>query len=76
MRITIKKLTVQYTEDDHSLLALDGVNLTLAPGRITALVGESGSGKTTLGKAIMGLLPDNAKVKGEIFLGQGKSAGV
>lgn len=70
MRITIKKLTVQYTEDDHALLALDGVDLTLAPGRITALVGESGSGKTTLGKAIMGLLPDNAKVKGEIFLDQ------
>jgi peptide/nickel transport system ATP-binding protein len=67
---TINKLTVQYTEDDHSLLALDRVDLTLAPGRITALVGESGSGKTTLGKAIMGLLPDNATVKGEIFLDQ------
>jgi peptide/nickel transport system ATP-binding protein len=68
--ITINKLTVQFTEEDHSLLALDRVGITLAPGRITALVGESGSGKTTLGKAIMGLLPDNAKVQGEILLGQ------
>jgi peptide/nickel transport system ATP-binding protein len=68
--ITINKLTVQYTEDDHALLALDRVDLTLTPGRITALVGESGSGKTTLGKAIMGLLPDNAKVQGEILLDQ------
>ena len=70
MLITIKKLTVQYLEDDHSLLALDQVDLTLAPGRITALVGESGSGKTTLGKAIMGLLPDNARVQGEILMDQ------
>ncbi len=70
MLTTIKKLTVQYTEDDHALLALDRVDLTLAPGRITALVGESGSGKTTLGKAVMGLLPDNARVQGEIFLDQ------
>jgi peptide/nickel transport system ATP-binding protein len=70
VRIFIKKLTVQYSEEDHALLALDRVDLTLAPGRITALVGESGSGKTTLGKAIMGLLPDNATVQGEILLGQ------
>jgi peptide/nickel transport system ATP-binding protein len=66
---TIHNLTVQYTEDDHSLLALDRVDLTLTPGRITALVGESGSGKTTLGKAVMGLLPDNAGISGEILVG-------
>jgi peptide/nickel transport system ATP-binding protein len=70
VRVSIHNLTVQYTEDDHSLLALDRVDLTLAPGRITALVGESGSGKTTLGKAVMGLLPDNAKISGEILLGE------
>ncbi len=69
MLITIRNLTVQYTEDDHSLLALDRMDLTLAPGRITALVGESGSGKTTLGKAVMGLLPENARVQGGIRLG-------
>lgn len=70
MRVSIHNLTVQYKEDDHSLLALDRVDLTLAPGRITALVGESGSGKTTLGKAVMGLLPDNAGISGEILLGE------
>ncbi len=69
MLTTIHNLTVQYTEDDHSLLALDRVDLTLTPGRITALVGESGSGKTTLGKAVMGLLPDNAGISGEILVG-------
>jgi peptide/nickel transport system ATP-binding protein len=61
-------LTVSYTDGDHSLLALDRVDLLLAPGRVTALVGESGSGKTTLGKALMGLLPENARIQGSIRL--------
>ena len=61
-------LNVMYRDHGHSLLALDRVSLSLEPGRITALVGESGSGKTTLGKALMGLLPPNAEVRGEIRL--------
>jgi len=64
-----KNLTVRYQDDDHLLLALDRVDLTLRPGRITALVGESGSGKTTLAKAMMGLLPKNAETEGAIRIG-------
>ena len=37
--------------------AVDGVTLTLRPGRTVALVGESGCGKTTAGKAIPRLIP-------------------
>jgi peptide/nickel transport system ATP-binding protein len=36
--------------------AVDGVSLSIAPGRTLALVGESGCGKTTVGKAILQLL--------------------
>jgi peptide/nickel transport system ATP-binding protein len=36
--------------------AVDGVSLTLVPGRTLALVGESGCGKTTVGKALLQLI--------------------
>jgi peptide/nickel transport system ATP-binding protein len=41
---------------------LRGVNLSLQRGQVRGLVGESGGGKTMVGKAIMGLLPANAKI--------------
>ena len=69
MKVEIKELTVTYDDADHKLLALDKVDLTLSPGKITALIGESGSGKTTLGKAVMGLLPENAHMQGQISIG-------
>jgi peptide/nickel transport system ATP-binding protein len=68
VKLDIQNLTVCYKTGRHLLMALDRVRLTLEPGRITALVGESGSGKTTLGKALMGLLPDNAVIDGQIQL--------
>ena len=39
---------------------LEGVSLSLAPGRITGLVGPNGSGKTTLIKLILGLARPDA----------------
>lgn len=44
---------------------LNGVNLTIEPGQVTAIVGRSGGGKSVLLKHIVGLLkPD----KGNIFI--------
>lgn len=48
-----------------AVTALDGVSVTLAPGRCLSVLGESGSGKSTLGLALLGLLP-RAQVSGRI----------
>ena len=46
--------------------ALDGVELALRPGRVTALVGENGAGKSTLVKILTGIYRPDA---GEILIG-------
>ena len=48
-----------------SLVAVDGVNLTIEHGETLALVGQSGSGKTTLARLITGIL---AADEGEVSL--------
>lgn len=37
--------------------ALDGVSLTVGPGRLVGVLGENGAGKTTLLQAVLGLTP-------------------
>ena len=60
---------LRVTIDDHEIINID--DLTLQPGARLGLVGESGSGKTMTAKAIAGLLPNEAKVSGEVnFDGQ------
>jgi oligopeptide/dipeptide ABC transporter ATP-binding protein len=45
------------------------VSFTIAPGEVLGLVGESGSGKTMVSRAVLGLLPLGAKVKGSVRYG-------
>ena len=48
--------------------ALRGVSFTLARGATLGLIGESGCGKSMTALALMGLLPDGARVSGSIRL--------
>lgn len=41
---------VDFAYDDQRGLVLDGLNLSIASGRMTALIGASGSGKSTIAK--------------------------
>jgi ABC-type sugar transport system ATPase subunit len=46
------------------IVALDGVNLAVAPGAIHAIVGENGAGKSTLMKILAGAVrPDEGRIR-------------
>lgn len=45
----------EFTGGGGAVLALDGIDLTLRPGTVTAIVGQSGCGKSTLLRIIAGL---------------------
>lgn len=47
-------------------VALEGLSFALGAGERLGIIGESGSGKSVTALAIMGLLPENARVSGSI----------
>ncbi len=55
-RLAIEGIFTAYDRAD----VLEGVTLTVEPGRITCLLGSNGSGKTTLIRSILGLTPPRA----------------
>jgi len=50
--LTIKEVSFQY-EGPHSPRVLNGIDLIIPEGKVTAIVGASGSGKTTLMKILL-----------------------
>ncbi|MFP4636192.1 MAG: ABC transporter ATP-binding protein [Nitriliruptoraceae bacterium] len=52
-RLDIDRLTVSY----GSVVAVEGLTLTAAPGQVLAVLGPSGCGKSTLLRAVAGLEP-------------------
>ncbi|RUM23231.1 ABC transporter ATP-binding protein [Rhizobium vallis] len=61
---SLKQLSVTY---GRGAGALDCIDLDILTGERLAIIGESGSGKSTLARALAGLLPERAKVSGEIL---------
>ena len=59
---------IQYTKGlkQQNLKVITDLTLDIEEGEILAVLGSSGSGKSLLAHAILGILPDNADLNGEI----------
>ncbi|HWM81760.1 MAG TPA: ABC transporter ATP-binding protein [Pseudolabrys sp.] len=55
-KLVIENVYTAYDKAD----VLEGVSLTIEPGKVTCLLGSNGSGKTTLIRSILGLTPARA----------------
>jgi len=67
--LDVRDLHVQIAARHGIVRAVDGVSLQVAAGEALGLVGESGSGKSMTLRAILGVLPPEAKVTaGQIVL--------
>ncbi len=67
MLLQIKNLSVEFANENSSTPAVCDLSFNMKANHITALVGESGSGKSATAFSILGLLPNTAKLSGEIL---------
>ena len=74
--LEVKNLSVSFKMYDKGLEQKDlkvisNLNISVKKGEILAIAGSSGSGKSLLASAILGILPGNATVSGEmLYCGQ------
>lgn len=66
--LEVSDLRVSFPSEEGRIEAVRGVDYTVSDGEVLAIVGESGSGKSVSSMAVMGLLPDQARVTGSIRL--------
>ena len=60
--LEIRDLAVDFLADEGVVQAVRGVSFNVEQGQTVALVGESGSGKTVISQAILGILPQIARI--------------
>jgi oligopeptide/dipeptide ABC transporter ATP-binding protein len=66
--LELRGLTVELRTEAGWVRPVNELSLRIGPGEALGLVGESGSGKTMLSLAVMGLLPEGARVDGAAWL--------
>ncbi|CCN83814.1 Oligopeptide transport ATP-binding protein oppD [Vibrio nigripulchritudo SFn27] len=66
--LEIDQLSLTIPTPAGDAVILDDISLSMKKGETTSFVGESGCGKSMTAMAIMGLLPEGLKVRGNIQL--------
>jgi peptide/nickel transport system ATP-binding protein len=66
--LDVQDLTVKFVSREATVTAVNGATFNLRKGEVLCLLGESGSGKSVTLRALMRLLPSQAKVAGKIEL--------
>lgn len=74
--LSVRRLGVSFLRHDqsgtiHRIPVLRELSISVASGEVVAVIGQSGAGKSILAHAILGLLPDNAEITGEIVFDGG-----
>ncbi len=60
--LAVEGLRVEFPTRHGTLVAVDGVSLTIAPGEVLGVVGESGAGKSLTGAAVIGLIDPPGRI--------------
>ena len=60
--LNIKDLTIHFQTEEGDVRAVNGISLSVDPGKTLGLVGETGAGKTTTALGILRLVPDPGKI--------------
>jgi peptide/nickel transport system ATP-binding protein len=67
--LAVKDLRVEFPTRQGTLVAVDAVSFSIAPGEVLGVVGESGAGKSLTGAAVIGLIDPPGRIgAGEIWL--------
>ena len=62
--LEVKDLRVEFPTRRGTLVAVDGVSFSIAPGEVLGVVGESGAGKSLTGTAVIGLIERPGRIAG------------
>jgi peptide/nickel transport system ATP-binding protein len=62
--LNIEDLKIEFPSRRGTLVAVDGISLSIDPGEVLGVVGESGAGKSLTGAAIIGLLEPPLRIAG------------
>ncbi len=66
--LQVRDLAVTFPSEGGEVTAVRGISYSVEPGEVVAMVGESGSGKSVSAMAVVGLLPEYARVRGSVRL--------